>query len=590
MTSLQLLDLSFGVNHGLVMEGNFKNLCSLEILDLTDNGMNGDITVLMDILSQWGWEILKELHLYSNNFTGTLPSFIGRFTRMIVLDISNNNITGIIPPELSNCTCLTTLDLSNNQLSGIVPTGIGAFTNLTLLDLSRNNFSGVISEEHFSGLINLKKLDLSSNSLELVVDTDWIPPFSLKVALLASCQMGHLFPAWLQWQLEITKLDFSSTSLMDKIPDWFWDTFSHTIYMDISDNQLSGSLPAHLIDMAFVELNMIDLDLSSNLLLGEIPPCFGQSIEFLLSNNSLSGEFPAFLQKCTSLSFLDFAWNNFSGRLPEWIGELTSIQLLRLSHNTFSGSIPTKITNLRYLQYLDLSSNRLSGVMPSYLSNLTAMTLKGSRFLSGSAVTLSDGDGNNVAGVTIASQFGQIVPIITKGQQLEYGSTLAYFVSIDLSANSLTESLDLSWNNLFGEIPSSMSNLTSLSYFNLSYNNLYGRIPSGRQLDTINVDNPTLMYISNNGLCGTPLPNNCSGNNSLIDGYHNSSKHKLELMSFNIGLILGFVVGLWMAFCALLFMKTWRITYYRLVDNLCNGVYVFVVVKWASLTRSAAAE
>ena len=265
--------------------------------------------------------------------------------------------------------------------------------------------------------------------------------------------------------------------------------------------------------------------------------------------------------------------------------------------------------------------------MPSYLSNLTAMTLNGSRILSGSAVTLSDGDGNNVAGVTIASQFGQIVPIITKGQQLEYGSTLAYFVSIDLSANSLTgeipsditsldalinlnlssnnlhgkipikigvmrslESLDLSWNNVFGEIPSSMSNLTSLSYFNLSYNNLSGRIPSGRQLDTINVDNPTLMYIGNNGLCGTPLPNNCSGNNSLIDGYHNSSKHKLELMSFNIGLILGFVVGLWMAFCALLFMKTWRITYYRLVDNLCNGVYVFVVVKWASLTRSAASE
>lgn len=389
MTSLQLLDLSFGVNHGLVMEGNFKNLCSLEILDLTDNGMNGDITVLMDILSQWGWEILKELHLYSNNFTGTLPSFIGRFTRMIVLDISNNNIAGIIPPELSNCTCLTTLDLSNNQLSGIVPTGIGAFTNLTLLDLSRNNFSGVISEEHFAGLVNLKKLDLSSNSLELLVDTDWIPPFSLKVALLASCQMGHLFPAWLQWQLEITKLDISSTTLMDKIPDWFWDTFSHTIYMDISDNQLSGSLPAHLIDMAFVELNMssnlltgpipplprnitvldmstnsfsgtlpskfealdmqtllmysnqiggsipeslcklsflVDLDLSSNLLLGEIPPCFGQSIEFLLSNNSLSGEFPAFLQKCTSLSFLDLAWNNFSGRLPEWIGELTSLQ------------------------------------------------------------------------------------------------------------------------------------------------------------------------------------------------------------------------------------------------------------------------
>ena len=94
------------------------------------------------------------------------------------------------------------------------------------------------------------------------------------------------------------------------------------------------------------------------------------------------------------------------------------------------------------------------------------MTLKGSRILSGSAVTLSDGDGNNVAGVTIASQFGQIVPIITKGQQLEYGSTLAYFVSIDLSANSLT-----------GEIPSDITFLDALINLNFSSNNLHGKIP-----------------------------------------------------------------------------------------------------------------
>jgi Ran GTPase-activating protein (RanGAP) involved in mRNA processing and transport len=73
MTSLQVLDLSFGLNQGLVMEGNFKNLCSLEILDLTDNGMNGDIAVLMDRLPQCLWDTLQELHLGSNNITGTLP-------------------------------------------------------------------------------------------------------------------------------------------------------------------------------------------------------------------------------------------------------------------------------------------------------------------------------------------------------------------------------------------------------------------------------------------------------------------------------------------------------------------------------------
>lgn len=696
MTSIRVLDLSSSLNHGLVMEGNFKNLCSLEILDLTDNEINGDITLFMDRLPQCAWDVLQELHLHSNNFTGTFPNWIGRCTSMTVLDVSNNNLAGIIPPELSNCTSLITLDLSNNQLSGLVPIGIGAFTNLTLLDLSSNNFSGVISEAHFSGLRNLQKLSLSSNSLKLVVDTDWRPPFSLKVALLASCQMGPLFPAWLRWQLKITKLDISNTTLMGKIPGWFWPTFSHAMNIDISDNQLIGSLPANLDDMAFLQLNissnlltgpipmlprnitvldmsrnsfsgklpskfeapdlltflmysnqiggsipeslcklsqLVDLDLSSNLLEGEIPPCFdtefNQYIEFLLlSNNNLSGEFPAFLQNCTGLQFLDLASNNFYGRLPQWIGELTRLQFLRVSHNRFSGSIPSEIANLGDLQFLDLSNNSLSGIIPRHLSNLTAMTLKGSRILSGTSITLRDGEeGNQVAAVTISDQFGQIMSLFMKGQLLKYGTTLAYFVGIDLSSNSLTgeipsdissldaiinlnlssnrlsgkipskigamklvESIDLSMNNLLGEIPPSLSSLTLLSYLNLSYNNLSGRIPSGRQLDTLSADNPTLMYIGNNGLCGPPLANSCSGNNSFIDRYHRNSKHKLELMSFNLSLIMGFVVGLWMVFCALLFVKTWRTAYYGIVDNLYDGVYVFVVVKWTSLTRNAAAE
>lgn len=41
------------------------------------------------------------------------------------------------------------------------------------------------------------------------------------------------------------------------------------------------------------------------------------------------------------------------------------------------------------------------------------------------------------------------------------------------------ESLDLSGNNLFGEIPKSLEDLSHLSDFNVSYNGLEGEIPSG---------------------------------------------------------------------------------------------------------------
>lgn len=145
-----------------------------------------------------------------------------------------------------------------------------------------------------------------------------------------------------------------------------------------------------------------------------------------------------------------------------------------------------------------------------------------------------------------AGHLGEILSVVTKGQRLMYGRTLAYFVGIDLSRNSLTGeiptditslvalmnlnfswnqlsgqipnmigamqslvSLDLSKNRLSGEIPPSISNLTSLAALNLSYNILAGRIPSSRQLDTLNTDNPSLIYIGNSGLCGPPLEKSC---------------------------------------------------------------------------------
>ena len=113
--------------------------------------------------------------------------------------------------------------------------------------------------------------------------------------------------------------------------------------------------------------------------------------------------------------------------------------------------------------------------------------------------------------------------IVTKRREIEYGSTLQFVTSIDLSWNNLIggipdeitsltalntlnlsrnhltrnvpknienmqllETLDLLKNSLSGPIPESMSSLTSLVHLNLSFNKLVGRIPLGNQLQTLN--------------------------------------------------------------------------------------------------------
>ena len=77
------------------------------------------------------------------------------------------------------------------------------------------------------------------------------------------------------------------------------------------------------------------------------------------------------------------------------------------------------------------------------------------------------------------------------------------------------ESIDLSRNRLFSEIPPSMSNLTSLDYLDLSYNNFSGRIPSGTQPQSFDA----VRYIGNFQLSGDPLPKYCT----LIEECHDKT-------------------------------------------------------------------
>lgn len=342
------------------------------------------------------------------------------------------------------------------------------------------------------------------------------------------------------------------------------------------------------------------------------------AINFLmLSNNGFSGNFPSFLKNWTELRSLDLSGNNFSGRLPLWIGDLVELRFLRLSQNMFSGEIPGTISNLSSLHHLNLARNGLSGAIPCHLSNMTVMTGKDVQDSKDSMRPDAYYD-NYFYYMVLTYDFSSVV---VKGRELNYSIGIWDLVSIDLSSNQLTgaipeeisaldalinlnlswnrlsgkipnklgalqalESLDLSRNMLSGGIPSSLSDITYLSYLDLSDNNLTGRIPSGRQLDTLYTQEP-FMYSGNSGLCGSPLPNSCPGKNVTRQDDQQGNEHSFEPMTFHFGLALGFILGLWVVFCIMLFKKAWRIAYFRLIDQTYDQMYVFSVITWKSWAR-----
>ena len=128
---------------------------------------------------------------------------------------------------------------------------------------------------------------------------------------------------------------------------WYGVTCStgHITRLDLSNNQLHGSLPESLGNLA--DLQVLDL-----------------------SDNQLSRSLPESLGNLTNLQVLDLSRNQLSDALPASLGELASLQVLKLHSNQLGGPLPEGLGNLGELEQLDLSGNQLSGALPVSLTNL----------------------------------------------------------------------------------------------------------------------------------------------------------------------------------------------------------------------------
>ena len=126
---------------------------------MATNTFTGTIPDLSDLVN------LKTLHLYENDFTGTLPESLQQLKSIESLFLSSNRFTGTIPESLSLMSrTLTGLYLSDNYFEGTIPTHLCEFIGLEALFLDTNKLSGSIPA-CFGGFSDLKQLYLFNNQL-----------------------------------------------------------------------------------------------------------------------------------------------------------------------------------------------------------------------------------------------------------------------------------------------------------------------------------------------------------------------------------------------------------------------------------------
>ncbi|CAL9004192.1 unnamed protein product [Prunus brigantina] len=647
----------------VLVTGNCSSRTPLRSLQYFDLSVNQLVGKLPEWLVQL--ENLVKLTLSYNSLSGPIPSSLVSLPSISTLDLGHNKLNGTLPDSLGKLSQLSLFDVSFNHLTGIITeTHFSQLSNLTILHLSSNSLTLNVSSNwippfqvwnldlgschlgpSFPAWLRSQKevkfLDFSNASISGSIP-NWFWEISSNLSLLniSFNQLGGQLPNLLNFNpyadidlssnffegpiplpiVGVELLDLSNNGFSGHIPKTIGETTPNLIFLSLSGNQLIGEIPASIGRV----LHLGAIDLSNNMLTGNIPPSIGNcsNLKALdLSKNNLSGNIPSSLaklrmlqtlhlsdnklsgglsqslQNLSSLETLDIGNNMLTGRIPPWIGKgFEHLRILRLSSNAFFGELPMALSNLSSLHVLDLAENQFNGSIPASFGDFKAMaqTQNMNRYL--------------FYGMYRGRYYDESLIVNLKGSPQKYTKTLSLVISIDLSGNNLSgdlpeeitklsglvvlnlsgnqisggilqdiskltqlQSLDLSSNRFSGLIPQSLSSLSFLGYLNLSNNDFSGMIPYTAHLTTFDA----ASFTGNPGLCGPPLVVSCPGDDPSKGGgtvEDNDSGNSFIDKWFYLSVGLGFAAGLLVPFFILAIRKPWGDAYFRFVDKVLERI------------------
>uniref|UniRef100_A0A3N7G7I6 Leucine-rich repeat-containing N-terminal plant-type domain-containing protein n=1 Tax=Populus trichocarpa TaxID=3694 RepID=A0A3N7G7I6_POPTR len=516
---------------------------------------------------------LNRLYLRDTSITGPLQLPQHPTPYLQTVDISGNTIHGQIARNI--CSIFPRLKnflMANNSLTGCIPRCFGNMSSLEFLDLSNNHMSCELLEHNLPTVGSLWSLQLSNNNFS-----------------------GRLPPSV-----------FNMTYLL---------------YLLLDGNKFVGEVPGTFS----LESSLLWLDISNNLLSGMLPRGIGNSSKNQLDGIDLSRN-----------HFEDLGDNNLTGPIPNWIDSLSELSIFVLKSNQFNGKLPHQLCLLRKLSILDLSENNFSGLLPSCLSNLnlTASDEKtsvepdwGSRDYWSEEEMFSSmgGRGFSPSDTMLWPEISVKIAVELTAKKNFYtyeGGILRYMSALDLSCNRFTgeiptewgnlsgiyslnlsqnnltglipssfsnlkhiESLDLSHNNLNGRIPAQLVELTFLAVFNVSYNNLSGRTPEMKnQFGTFDESS----YKGNPLLCGPPLQNSCDKTESpsaRVPNDCNGDGGFIDMYSFYASFGVCYIIAVLTIAAVLCINPHWRRRWFYFIEECIDTCFCFLAINFRKLSR-----
>ncbi|XP_044344978.1 leucine-rich repeat receptor protein kinase HPCA1-like [Triticum aestivum] len=268
---------------------------------------------------------------------------------------------------------VTSLRLSGIiDAQGTLSNSVGQLNELVYLDLSFNiGIGGPLPD----AIRNLKKLTTLYACMTISKSLSCI--FGIHQSLAyptALCFSG----SWLAAASQEASKALNSNNFTGGIPPSF-GLLSNLFWLDLADNQLSGSIPISSGGSPGLDLltHTKHFHFNKNQLSGSLAGLFNSSMileHILFDHNQLSGPIPPELGGIATLKIIRLDRNNFTGEVPANISKLDNLNLLNLANNQLNGTIPD-LSSLSKLNVVDLSNNSFDpSVAPNWFSTLQSLT------------------------------------------------------------------------------------------------------------------------------------------------------------------------------------------------------------------------